>query len=337
MWRVWWPSLEMNLHGYVSDYCTYGELHRFEAPLRAGRYNTIITPRMAYPIVEAELEWLMFLDSLDPRPTWWYDLDDDLLSPVIVDRMLLNNWADQSEGRRQMELQRQSRLSLLRKVDGVTVASSTLAGIVRDHLPAVPIKVVPNGINPYGFMQLENQPPPRQVPPLTVGWSGGPRVEADLEPLPEVWRRLSEMRPDIHFVVQGWLPTTLARAVPANRLHFIGGVKNEDYPAVLHNIDIFCCVASADPWLQSKTPIKWFEATLGGAACVVSKYLYGPAIDPPHAALIVDTVEEWVRALVAMVDDPRLRHAVHTTARQTVLANHTVQVTYKDWLSAWAS
>lgn len=337
MWRVWWPSLEMNLHGYVSDYCTYGEAHRFEVPLRSGRYNTVVTPRMAFPVVEAEKEWLTFLDSLSPRPTWWYDLDDDLISPTIVQRMLLNKWPDQAEGRRQLELQRQSRLSLLRKVDGVTVASAVLAEVVRDYFPGMPIKLVPNGINPYGFMQLENQPPTREIPPLTVGWSGGPRLEADLEPLPEVWRQVAQLRPDVHFVVQGWLPSTLASVVPANRLHFIGGVKNEDYPSVLHNIDIFCCIASDDPWLLSKSPIKWFEATLAGAACVVSKQLYGPVIDPPCSALVASSVDEWVKSLLAMVDDAQLRNTIHTTARATVLGKHTIQATYGTWIEAWAT
>lgn len=334
-YRTWWPSMELAARGYTVDYCTYGDLNLYEAPLRYGRYNTIVTPRMAFYTREEEERWLSFVDELEPIK-WWYDSDDDLFTSAFVRRMVTTHtWPDKNDAARDIETQRASRVRLIKQVDGITVANTTLTDILKP-LSLAPIAVVPNGINARPYVQAMEHPEPRVIEQLTVGWSGGPRLEADIEPLTEVWTKLAELRPDVHFILQGWLPPKLVASISAERLHCIPGVPNERYPSILQNIDVFCCVAGADDWNLSKTPIKWFEATLAGCACVVSKRLYGPAIDPPYAALVVESADEWLRALLQMVDDPQLRQTVHDAALKTVLSRNTLQHTYSAWLEAWS-
>lgn len=335
LYRVWWPAMELSARGYIADYCQYGELNTFEPALSYGRYNTIVTPRMAFESQDAEDEWMRLMAAY-PKIVWWYDCDDDLVTPSFVERMLsTHHWPEDSMADLRLEAQRASRVRLIESADAISVANPHL-GALSGRLSGTPAHVIPNGINTRPYRYALDATPPRAMQHLTVGWSGGPRLERDLEPLYEVWPKLAELRPDVHFILQGWLPAKLVQLMPADRLHCIGGVSNERYPSILSNIDIFCCVTGDDDWNLSKTPIKWFEATLAGCACVVSDRLYGPAIDPPYAALVAHTPDEWLRALLAMVDDPQLRTTVHDAALQTVLHQHTLPQTYSYWLDAWS-
>lgn len=338
-WRVWNPTIELAARGYIADYCVYSDLPQFEGVLRYGRYTTLCTPRMAFDSASNEAQWLTFINSLRPTVKWFYDCDDDLWSDQLIDRLIATHrWPNPDQTRIDLEYQRQSRLRLIAQADGITVGSDQLAELARRYTKT-PVYVVPNGIT---VAHYSNQTP-RSIPPLTIGWSGGPRLESDLEPLYEVWAKVAQARPDVHFIVQGWVPPKMAMIVPANRFHGTGGLPTEQYTSYLQNIDIFCCPAPNDPWVRCKTPIKWYEATLAGSACVVSPYLYGPVVNSQHGphtaatALVAETVDEWVRCLLLLIDEPTIRQNIQDSAKNSVLANYTLRQTYVDWLNAWGS
>jgi glycosyltransferase involved in cell wall biosynthesis len=343
MWRVWWPSLELTGRGYVADYCAYQDLQLFEPALRYGRYNTIVTPRMAFEAEEEEKYWLNIINTYRPKIKWWYDTDDDLLSRRIVDRLLATHrWPDPAKAEHDMETQRLSRVRLLAHADGVTVATEPLIAIAAEYCPKR-IMVVPNGINAQPYIAAATQGSERTIPPLTIGWSGGPRLESDLEPLYEVWPKLAEVRPDVHFVLQGWVPPRMLSLLPANRLHCMGGLQNEQYHSFLRNIDIFCCPSPPDEWAGCKSPIKFLEATLAGATCVVSDRVYGDVVrahcipNKPAIALVAHDASEWLRYLLYLVDEPLVRQKMHAEAQAVVLREHTSQKTYADWLATWST
>lgn len=333
LWRCWNPSIELVARGYISDYTNYSNLNQFDAVLRYGRYTTLVTPRMCFDDEPAEEAWFAFIDTLRPKVKWVIDTDDDLWSPSLIDRLVATQpWPNPEEVWQKLDYQRRSRIRLLERCDGVTVASPTLVELAKQYTKA-PVYLVPNGIHAGQYTNNT----PRVINHLTIGWSGGPRLASDLDPLYEVWPKLAQLRPDVHFVMQGWVAPKMAAIMPVGRFHATGGLELSEYTEYLRNIDIFCCPAPNDSFCLAKTPIKWFEATLAGAACVVSPYLYGPVINPPYTALIAETADEWLQALMAMVDDQQLRRTIHDAARETVLAKHTLRSTYSKWIDAWAS
>lgn len=339
VWRAWWPAGELVARGHAVDYVKYGDLNLAMPVLEYGRWNVVNTPRMGFLSLEAEQAWFDQIDRLrrDYGIVWAYDIDDDLITPGFVTRQLEIGDMGLGPGKaaRMYEFTRASRVRLLARADLVTVASHELGQLVRQYTNAA-IEYVPNGINLPVFLHAVGSRP-REVPPVTVGWSGGPRLSADMEPIATVWPQLASEFPDVQFVIQGWCPDDLPACMPEGRLVIRGGKPIEQYPSELGNIDVFCCFAGSDPWLRNKTPIKWIEASLAGAACVVSTNLYGPAINVPVEGLEAGTPDEWLAALRLLVSDPLRRQKMNSAAVKTIISRHTLQQSYVFWLRAWAN
>lgn len=340
MWRCWWPCLELTARGYVADYVKFGDLPSVASLLAYGRYNVVVTPRMAFETQEHEDGWFRFIDNCRDKVQLWYDLDDDLISEDFVRRQVdttlgISPSSVPSEIVANAEFQRKSRLRLLNAVDGVTVGTQSLMYVVNPHTPGN-VHMVPNGIN-QRFFEQHFADFPRQIEALTVGWSGGPRLERDLEPLFEVWPKIAERYPDVHFFLQGWAPERLARTVAPERMHVVGGVAIEHYPSALRNIDIFCCVATDEPFVLSKTPIKWYEATLAGSACVVSEPVYGRAVEDCFNAYVAHSPDDWVRDIGSLIENPHMRANMQKVAQEHILTHNTTRQTYVCWLDAWST
>lgn len=335
MWRAWWVCSELAARGYIADYCTFNGIGTYVSAINYGRYNTIITPRLMFDSMDAEQQFVGLMKALNKRIKWWYDADDDLFAEDFTDRVLMtHSWENPGRAERQHEFFRKSRIRMLQEVDGITVASPKLVETV-SKLTSKPVLLVPNGIN-AGLYEQSVMAAKREISPVTVGWSGGPRLEADLEPLYDAWAQLAQENADVKFVLQGWAPEKMKRCVPSDRVTIIDGVPVEKYPAILTNIDIFCCVSQPDDFNQSKTPIKYWEATLAGAACIASPTLYGPDITDGVTGYVAKTSSDWVTYMDRLAKSLELRFTLNSAAKVQVLANHTLRNTYKEWLEAWA-
>jgi hypothetical protein len=108
-----------------------------------------------------------------------------------------------------------------------------------------------------------------------------------------------------------------------------------EYPRALINVDIGCCVVAPSNFNEAKTPIKWFEMTLAGAACVVSPTLYGQAVTDGEDALLARTTEQWVSQLSRLIESEQLRRELQDNARTTVMTNHSLDNNWWRWPQAW--
>lgn len=340
LWRCWWPKYEMEARGYTIDFIKYGDLPTVRSMLEYGRYNTIVTPRMTFEKQEDEQGWIDFITPFRPQIKLWYDIDDDLLSEAFNARQAevtvsLGSKEQVDDLLRRSDQQRQSRLRLIGMSDGVTIGSYNLAPLVT-KLSRGPVIRVRNGINARFFQHnLNNQT--RTVPYVTIGWSGGPRLDRDLDPLYEVWPEIARRNPNVHFMLQGWAPDKLASVLPPERVHVIGGVELDNYPSILKNIDIFCCVAPNDPFVKAKTPIKFFESALTGSAVVGSPDVYGPVINHGSTGFVATTNDEWIKYTEELLLDVDLRERMACNAKEHVLKFHTISQTYAEWLNAWST
>lgn len=334
-WRLWQPMAELRKRGFLAHSSHTNESHKFLPLIAAGVYNCIITPRLAWP-AEAGLPWQRAIRRAGL--CWIYEVDDDVFSEGILGRQYRVFESERKLGWDGLEQRRQERIKVINECDAITVSSRRLATVVRNHAPAsTPIYVVPNAIDAKWFKQVMRGigRVPELEGKLTIGWAGGNRDLMDTKELAEAWGILAEKYPDVMFVVQGWIPDNLDVAVPKHRRVTLPWLPLSEYPRALINVDIGCCVVAPSNFNEAKTPIKWFEMTLAGAACVVSPTLYGQAVTDGEDALLARTTEQWVSQLSRLIESEQLRRELQDNARTTVMTNHSLDNNWWRWPQAW--
>ena len=334
LWRVWAPFEELERRGYIAEWCHKDQSDKVLPLVATGRYDAIITPRIVWPVDGVGDRWINAIHRAGL--TWIYECDDDVYSPRIVERQMRLFESERAKGREQLEWERLERIRFLSVCDGVTVSSPRLASVVRRYAPPhVPVYAVPNAIDVRWFKEVLRGVR-RIVPPLTIGWAGGTREDADILPLAEAWAEVAKRRPDVNFVIQGHIPRILADAVPKHRRWTLPWLPLHDYPRAMLNVDIACCSVAPLVFNSAKTPIKFWEFTLARAVCVVSPTLYGPDVEDGKTALVAETPAEWTEQLIRLVDDETLRRRMRRAARRKIVSEHSLQNNWHLWLAAWA-
>jgi len=334
LWRVWQPYAELARQGYAAWWRDKDDPQLATAEwayLAATRLEAIVLPRLSWADHQAARTFVRTMHQSGLAVI--YDVDDDLLSPQIEAR--LHATTQRTKSFEQLEQDRRDRLVAIRLCDGVTTSSEYLAEVIR-HYVEVPVIVVPNAIDVRWFRRVLRSAP-RAVPPLSIGWAGGSRFVADLEPIAEAWQHVARQRPDINFVVQGFLTPELTQAVPADRLYVLPWMRAADYPLGLQNVDIACCTVAATHFNRCKTPIKLWEFTLAGAVSVVSPTLYGPVASSGTDALVAETAADWEAALLRLIDDAALRRRLWRAQRWRVVCEHALAHHAHEWPRAWST
>lgn len=333
LWRMVWICRELSARGFIADWTMLDQSSNFEPLIRGGRYNIVVTPRMTF--AEPGMEGFFLQQLRNDGLLWVYELDDDVLSPAIVDHQIKVFDSSQQVGALRLEQERQNRTAMVRRADGVIVSTNPLGAIARQYTDA-PVLTVPNAIDLPWFMTRVRDGK-RYVPGLTVGWFGGARQAADLEPVAEAWGNLSRRFPEVRFVVYGEYMRVLLDAVPEAQRAWLPWVEFDKYPEHLLNIDIGCCSVAPTPWNACRSPDKFFEYTAAGAACVASPALYGPVVTDGLTALVAETVREWEDAIAGLIRDPELRWNLNTNALSRVAEHHSVQATWQHWTKAFVT
>jgi len=332
LWRVWQPYTELQRRGYGAWFRSKDdpELDAPEWPyLAATRLEAVVIPRFYWRDHAISHQWVKTLHKTGLAVI--YDLDDDVLTPQIGARQQATTEPDKSLA--ELEQDRRDRIAALRLCDGVTTSNETLASVIRQYTDA-PVVVVPNAIDTAWWRRIVHGAP-RLEKHLTIGWAGGARYAEDLEPVAEAWRNVAVARPDVHFVVQGFLPQLLTDAVPARRMHRLPWLSVAEYPRAMRNVDIACCSVAPNHFNRCKTPIKLWEFTLAGAVSVVSPTLYGNASTPDEDVLVAETAAEWETALLRLIDDGELRRRLWRNQRRRVASEHALGNTVLGWPRAW--
>jgi cephalosporin hydroxylase len=329
-WRIARPCLEAVRHSFVADWMTFDHMDAIQNWISGGRYNVVVTPRWTFLDDSGHDRWAesRARDGL----VWIYETDDDLFSPECVDREVRVFGKDKAE----MEKQRVTRLRMLNDCDGVIVSRPQLVEVVQRYTDK-PVVIVPNAID-VDWFEARLAGRARQVEPLTIGWSGAARDKEDLLAMAGAWEVIAKDFPAVRFVVQGSDHMhPLINAVPRERVTVLPWTTVNEHPATLLNIDIACCSVTNTEWNLCKSPNKWMESTLAGSACVVSSPLYGEYVRHGHDGLVADSLEGWIGALGALVDDPNLRAHLNRNARMTLAREHALSTQWWRGPVAWAS
>lgn len=336
MWRVWAPFAELQRHGEMA-YWKYKDdpelLDQSFLNKLASHFDAILLPRLSWHERDGALVFLRTMRRAGM--TILLEQDDDVYSPEISGHQAAVFARERDKGLEALERARLDRIWLLDQVDGITVSSRRLKLIVEQYT-RTPVEVVPNAIDvPWFRSRIRGVR--RAIPPLTIGWAGGARYAEDLVSVAAAWSRIARRFPEVTFVVQGHIAEVLTADIPPERCRYLAWRSLEDYPSGLINIDIGCCAVAPKLFNTAKTPIKVWEYTLAGAACVITPTLYGPYVSNGQDALVAETPDEWETALARLVEDAELRRRLQRAQRRRVAVEHSLANNWWRWPAAWSS
>jgi glycosyltransferase involved in cell wall biosynthesis len=331
---VWQPFEELERRGYIAEWAHKDQSDKVLPLIAQGRYDAVITPRIVWPVDKIGDRWINAIHRAGLA--WIYEADDDFYSPRIVERQMRVFEKERAKGFDALEWERNERIRLLAKCDGVTVSSPRLATVVRRYAPShIPVYTIPNAIDTRWFKEVLRGVK-RVIPPLTVGWAGGQREHADILPLAEAWAIVAKRYPHVNFVIQGYIPKPLNDSIPADRRHTLPWLPLQEYPRAMLNTDIACCAVAPLVFNTAKTCIKWYEFTMARSACVVSPTLYGREVTDGKDALVAETSQEWAEQIGRLIEDETLRRSIRRNARRKVVTEHSLHANWWRWLDAWA-
>lgn len=327
MWRVWQPAAELERQGYCVHWCPKDEdTERLIAAVMRYRYDAIVLSRTTWPKWALHLAYEFITKMHNLGMAVWFECDDDLFLH-IDDHMV-----DDPEKLRQAR----EAIHTVMLCDGIIVSTPRLKTVTQHATKnQIPVAVCPNLLD-YDWWQLIQKQARRVVPPVTIGWAGARRLDADLAPMAEGWRRVAEKHPGVRFVVQGHCPSVLAESVPADRLRALPWIELGKYPAGLVNIDIGCCSVADTPFNHCKSLIKAMEYGASGAAVVATSALYGAIIRHDDTGLIANTADEWATGLSRLVADRQYAGVLARRLKRVVLEQHNLQVSAHRWMDAFA-
>lgn len=326
LWRVWQPVAELERQGYTVHHCPK------DAPTEAlmlvvarYRYDAIVLSRTTWPAWAIEMA-AEFIDKMHRvGMAVWFECDDDLflhLEDHMMDPVKLK--------------QGKEAIHTVMLCDGIIVSTPRLKTVTQHATGGtIPVAVCPNLLD-YDWWRMIQKQAKRLIPPVTIGWAGANRLDADLAEMAEGWRRVAEKHPDVRFVVQGHCAQVVAEAVPSDRLHYLPWIELAKYPAGLVNVDIGCCSVADTPFNACKSVIKAMEYGASGAAVVATSALYRQIITHNDTGLIANTADEWAAGLSKLVADRRYSGVLARRLKRRVVEDYNLQTGAHKWIDAFA-
>lgn len=209
--------------------------------------------------------------------------------------------------------------AMARSADLVTTSVPELSRRLRGYLSRSDIKVVPNLINAAHWPELA----PRLPDVVTIGLQGSYH-EDDWAIASEAVLGALERHPEVRFLCVGHPPDWLHWCDPSRTQH-IPWLPYNKWPYALGSIDIGLAPLR-DTWFNhAKSPIKWLEYSMVGAASIVSPVVYGEVVKDGDTAIVARRPSDWVDALESLITDTALRARLAGSARADVLAHWTLQ------------
>ncbi len=207
--------------------------------------------------------------------------------------------------------------------DGVLVPTAYLAARVRSL--GKPVVVVPNALS------LEQLRLARQVQPspsgdrLTIGYvSGTPTHDRDFAVAQEALQRLLRQNDRLWLRLHGYLTLDDSWRGLLDRVERVPYVSWRRLLAATAELDVnLAPLVMGDPFCESKSELKYFEAGIVGVPTVASATgAYREAIEHGRSGLLARSAEDWYAMLQGLLEDPEEREAMGLQARADVMARY---------------
>jgi len=289
-WRIVRPFARLREAGATADVCW---LDADEMPTEPVAGRVVVLQRV---VVKGGTEdrvrsWVQRLRDAGALAVV-FEMDDDVISPAYMEYLDACGGLELVK-RQRLEDERQALEWAMQACDGVTVSTEPLAVVVRRYTDK-PVIVVPNAIDVAWFRaRLMRRASWMKNHLLVIGWAGGRRPDADLEPMAVAWGRIARRYPQVRFVVAGWQPDCIYREVDdLDRIFRVPWQDIEDYPQTMQ-VDIGCTPLADTAFNRCKSPIKAWEYGLAGAAVVSSPTVYMDEVSHGAHGWLAETAGEW--------------------------------------------
>ncbi len=208
--------------------------------------------------------------------------------------------------------------------DGVICSTPVLAERLADLHDR--IHVCANGIDlaryPYPLPQRDT---------CTVGWAGGTGHERAMRPWLPAVAAVLEARPHARFRTLGQpFGHRLAERFGAARASAAPFTALDTYPAAMAAFDVVLAPAASSPFFAAKSDLRFLEAAALGLPVVADPAVY-PSVIHSETGLHADTPDAAREHMLALVDDPQLRHELGAAARAYVERERAMPVAARQW------
>jgi hypothetical protein len=335
-WRVVEPYAHLKNMGF-----DYRHFYRLPGMPLEPNLNILVVPRLLADdhTLEATGKWF---DKIRENGTKIvYETDDDIFSESYISNLTqmtieLNNVTTAHQTLAIInEFEERARLAQLTMdlCDTVTVTTPQLGAYVRSLLTKdQPVYVIPNAINIARYNEgLSSNSIYQNSNYITIGWSGGRRSPSDLETMVQAWEIVSLARPQVRFVVAGWMPNLIKdNPILNGKVGHIPWQPLNKYACGMQ-VDIGCVAVNDTPFSSRKTVIKAWEYALSGAAVVASSSLYKAEPLLP----LCETVDDWIMHLLYYIDNPEHRHTQANMFKRHVYMYHDLATECLQWKDAY--
>ncbi len=168
--------------------------------------------------------------------------------------------------------------------------------------------------------------------------SGTPSHNKDFATITDALLILFEKYPQMRLVLAGPLDTEERLSRFQERIIRVPFLPRKEYFATVAGMDInLAPLEIGNPFCESKSELKWFEAGLLSVPTVASATgTFREAITDGVDGLVAGTTEEWVAKISHLIENADVRKRMGQQARKTVLEKYTTthasDVPYYDYL-----
>jgi glycosyltransferase involved in cell wall biosynthesis len=224
--------------------------------------------------------------------------------------------------------------------DAAWVSTDPLADRLREEGFQGHVRVLPNLLDATAW---PTRPVTSPDDPVRVAWFGSDTHQGDLDRVAQpVADALDALRGKAELTVWGDTHGELARRLWGRNCTFKDWCRIEQFPSQLVSLAPDICLCPLDrnePFNRSKSPLKWLEASMAGAASICSDCTpFREVVRDGETGLLAADPLQWRDDIVDLVNDVAGRTALAAAARRDVLENHTWQSSpaAKSWEDAFA-
>lgn len=259
------------------------------------------------------------------------DVDDDLfnVSDWNPAKNVLESAPHKSFGKRlrNLDVLRQT----IKSASYLTTTTKPLAQKyrrVRDDRESV--QIIPN----YPALWFYSHPGPVNDGKVRIGWQGSIHHQGDIENtgfLPAL-KRILQKYENVEFHVAGYLPKDLPSA-KTFVYETAGNMMEWQALFKLLRFDISCAPLEDSKFNQGKSPIKWMEGSLMGAATVASQaYPYRFTIQDGEDGLLAENTEKsWYEKLELLVKNTQKRKDLAARAKARVETQYALERNWTEY------
>lgn len=250
-----------------------------------------------------------------------FDVDDLIFDEAIAEEIPALRLLPEEERSLWLQGVRRYRRTM-EACDGYIGSTQMLVDHAREHV-RMPAARFDNGVGlALGRASDEALQRSRRPGPPRIGYlSGTTTHDEDWFFVEPAVAAVLEARPSVELVLGGHLPASELEARFPGRVQRVPFLGWTELPDVLRDLDVnLAPLAPGSRFNEAKSAIKWLEAALTSTPTVASPTgPFSDAITDGVNGFLAGTTGEWAAAILALIDDPLLRHRVGVRARRDAL------------------